>query len=346
MATLFMFDDVNVSLIPTTAQFVAYYTDGTYANFTAMKARVPNAHFLGIAVASSYTTSDARALDVEAGDATNAQAVTWTKIKLAAGVKPVLYTSAGNAQALINALAENGVTRSEYFLWSAHYTGTAHICGSDNYPVADATQYTDTASGVSLDESEISTAFEEGVFGVSPVPPVVSGNTMSQTAYATFTDFAWGTSSTATSYDFQLVQGTTQVYRKTFTGTHAESIPTTAGTTYYWRVAPINANGSGDWSAEKTFTTPADPNAFPAPAKLTMSGWYGVTFTWDSVSLNGTDAATYDVQVLDSTGTQFTEKTVSVTSATVSLPKGTYTLNVWANGGKDAPPHATLKFTF
>lgn len=168
MATMYLFDDVTISLIPSNAAAVAGYVNGTYADMTALKARFPNAHILDIAVSAS---ADATCLDIESGDATNSQAADWVKRQKSRGLaKPVLYTSAGNSQALIDTLASAGIPRSDYVLWSAHYTGSAHICGNDGYPVADGTQFTDTAMGRSLDESEID---EQAFFGANTpsVPP-------------------------------------------------------------------------------------------------------------------------------------------------------------------------------
>lgn len=49
-----------------------------------------------------------------------------------------------------------GAARDEYMIWSAHYTATAHICGPStcgSTVQADATQWTSTYEGVSLDAS-------------------------------------------------------------------------------------------------------------------------------------------------------------------------------------------------
>lgn len=165
------YDDVTASLIPSTATFVFYYCDGRYANFSAVKARCPNATFISIAVTAS---DDAQALDVEPGDATNAEAPGWVKRQRARGVtRPILYTSAGNAEALISECAANGVSRSEYALWTAHYTGKQHVCNSctSDYPAADGTQFTDAAQGKSLDESLLNDSFFAEV--VPTRPPAV-----------------------------------------------------------------------------------------------------------------------------------------------------------------------------
>jgi hypothetical protein len=411
MANLVLFDDVTVSLLPSGYSAYAGYANGIYANLTAIRAKFPNAHILDIAVSSSV---DATCLDIESGDATNSQAVTWTKRQHARGLKfPVLYTSAGNAQALINTLANNGIARSTYRLWSAHYTGRSHICGSDGYPVADGTQWTSTALGRSLDESLISDDFFSNASGTAYTPILSLGTVspavgtvqsrlnvwqpfvktykvlsvdnsygpdtkaavidfqtfakigvdgevgpqtlaalnkapevalpapgvMSQTSAPTFTDFGWAAVPGAKEYDFQLIDASgKQVYRKSFTTTSAEKIPTSPKTTYVWHVASVP---NGAWSDKKTFYTPA-PVTFAAPA-VSVSPWIKRDISWAAVTLNGTAAESYTLQVLDANGKQFAETTVKGTSYTISVPKGTYTIRVWANGAPIAPPHTDVK---
>lgn len=417
MATLAMFDDVTVSLLPSGYSAYAGYADGIYANLTAIRAKFPNAHILDIAVRSSV---DATCLDIETGDATNAQAVAWVQRQHARGLKlPIVYTSAGNAQALINTLASGGVARNTYLLWSAHYTGRAHICSKDPYPIADGTQWTSTALGKSLDESLVSDAFFSNINSASGTAytPVLSLGTvssavgpvqtrlnvwqpfvktykelvvdndygaatkqavidfqtyakisvdgevgpqtlaalnknpevalpvpggLSQTSAPTFTDFGWAAVSGAKEYDFQIIdaQGK-QFYRKAFTDTHAEKIPTSPSSTYTWHVASVP---NGGWSDTKKFTTPAAPPpvTFPAPA-VSVSPWIQHAVTWAAVSLNGKNAESYTLQVLDVNGKQFAETVVKGTSYTISVPKGTYTIRVWANGAPVAPPHTDVK---
>lgn len=150
-----MFDDVNVDLIPADATHIAAYADGTYQNLDKVKARFPQATILTIDVRGYYRNGDC--LDVEPGDATNADAVAWFKARegKTATPKPILYTSAGNVDALIGSMRMAGISRDRYFLWSAHYTGQPHICGSCGYPKVDGTQWTDHSHDRSLDESLI-----------------------------------------------------------------------------------------------------------------------------------------------------------------------------------------------
>lgn len=417
--TLVMYDDVSVSLIPSGATAIAGYADGIYANLTAIRARFPNAHILDIAVSASY---DATALDIESGDATNAQASAWVKRQHARGLKlPIVYTSAGNAQALINTLAANGIARNTYNLWSAHYTGRSHICSKDPYPIADGTQWTSAALGKSLDESLVSDSFFSNsnsasgtaytpVLSLGTVSPAVgpvqsrlnvwqpfvktykvlavdndygpdtkdavtdfqtyaeisvdgevgpqtlaalnknpevalsAPGSLSQTAGATFTDFGWAAVSGAKEYDFQVIDSAgKQFYRKSFTDTHAEKIPTNPSSSYTWRVASVP---NGAWSDMKTFTTPAPPAPVtaPAPSNVKVSPWIKRDVSWDAVSFQGKTVDSYTLQILDVNGKQFAETIVKGTSYTLSVPQGTYTLRVWANGSFPVgPPHTDLK---
>lgn len=150
-----MFDDVDVNLLPANYSVYACYGDGRYANAAAVRSRFPGARVVVIDVRGSYRNGDC--LDVEPGDATNADAVAWFRAREGhtSTPKPMLYTSASNVDALHGTMNRAGISRDRYFIWSAHYTGQAHICGSCGYPKADATQWTDKALGRSLDESLI-----------------------------------------------------------------------------------------------------------------------------------------------------------------------------------------------
>ena len=174
MSTLFMFDDVDVNLLPANADAYAGYLDGHYANFAQVKAAHPATHLVGIVTRAS---DDGEALDVEPGDATIPQAPGWVRRQHARGAaRPIVYISAGNAQQLIGTLAGARISRPAYRLWTAHYGHGQHICGPQacGYPQADATQFTSKALGKSLDESEVADDF----FGAQPLTfPVKQGDT-------------------------------------------------------------------------------------------------------------------------------------------------------------------------
>lgn len=159
-----MFDSIDASLIPP-GQDDAGYVDGRWQTFQLLH----GPHNLSIAV---FATDDADALDVESGDATDAQAPAWVQRELSLGHwRPCVYTSVANAPALLAALAAAGIGRSQIRLWTAHYTYVAHICdqscGLPPGMVADGTQWTDASGGQNLDESTIAADF----FASPPPPP-------------------------------------------------------------------------------------------------------------------------------------------------------------------------------
>lgn len=167
---MFMFDDVNVSLIPKNAQAVAGYADGHWKTWGLIENNFPNAKKLKIAV---FAQDDGDCLDVEPGDATPMQAASWINRQLQNWSKshhdvrrPVVYTNASHGQQLIDMLTKAGFRYGvDYLWWSAHYDPALgqHLCGPrcgfDLRVTAHATQYTDHALNKSLDESVCSPGF-------------------------------------------------------------------------------------------------------------------------------------------------------------------------------------------
>lgn len=170
MTNILMFDDVNVDLLPPADAYAAYI-DGIYANLKQVRDKFPHAHILSVAVRASDL---ADALDIETGDAVISDAPGWFKRALAAGiVRPALYTSVSNVDGLVAEMTKAGIGRSAYRLWTAHYGKGEHLCGpttcGGTSATADATQFTSTANGESLDESICLADFFSGVL---PPPPV------------------------------------------------------------------------------------------------------------------------------------------------------------------------------
>lgn len=160
--SLFMYDDVNVSLIPKDAKAVAGYVGGRWPTYPQVVRDFPHAKKLSIAISA---IENADCLDVEPGDAEPVQAASWVRRQHARGKKrPIVYTSASQVQHLVNLLDGNGLRYGkDYLLWSAHYTGKPHFCspkcGFGIKVKAHATQFTDRAMGRSLDESICSPEF-------------------------------------------------------------------------------------------------------------------------------------------------------------------------------------------
>lgn len=150
-----MFDDTTPSLIPRTAAAAAGYVNGLYATWSTIVSG-PWRYKLSIAVSSG---TKARCLDVEPGDATPADAPGWFKDGADDSQgKPWIYCSVSQADELVETMSAAHIHRSEYLLWTAHYTGSAHRCSASCYPThqkADATQFTDRSHGLSLDESSV-----------------------------------------------------------------------------------------------------------------------------------------------------------------------------------------------
>lgn len=170
--TLTMYDAIvprNLVGLPN-IDALAGYVDGAWPTYTVLDRFAPaGIDLLSIAV---FPQDNADCLDVETGDARNDQAPAWFHRQIARGAaKPCLYTSAGNAAALMTVMASASISRSQYRLWSAHYQSGEHICapGRCGFPQADGTQWTDTVHGLSVDQSLLSATF----FAADPPGPSV-----------------------------------------------------------------------------------------------------------------------------------------------------------------------------
>lgn len=167
-----MYDSISPDQIPADADFAAGYVDGDWPDFDAIKARLPNARILSVAV---FPSDDAECLDIETGDAVPEDAPGWYERQRANGVvRPCLYADADTMAEVVPIILSAGIERSAVRLWSAHYTHTAHICASDTCGATsipmDGTQWTDEAGpgGADLDESLLRGDF----FDDQPAPPV------------------------------------------------------------------------------------------------------------------------------------------------------------------------------
>lgn len=286
MTTYQMLDDVNLaveaSAVTASTRAVAGYVNGKYANWPALVAKYSKTSLFLLSIDVQGNPSiGAQCLDVESGDATIAQAAGWVKTTAAAGKAakdyryyPKLYVQESNLPALVAALSAAGIPRSAYLLWSAHYTGEAHICGPATCGCsiqADATQWTNSYNGASVDASLAYGYFFSGPGGEVPgtitaastlVAPAALKPPESLRSYPSYQGVTldWGAVAGAASYDVQLLAGE-QVGRTEVTVPHV-SLPVTANTDYMWRVACLPG---GEWSAEESFTTPPKPVTETAP---------------------------------------------------------------------------------
>jgi len=175
--TLVMYDSVDLTALPGDGLYFAGYVDGAWVTEPMLRARYPRAHILSIAV---FAGDDAECLDVEPGDATAAQVPAWVARQQARGIhRPVVYTSAGNVNAVLRVLQAAGTGRSGVRIWSAHYGCGEHICGPATcgyidpggqvVAACDGTQWTNQALGRNLDESVLLDDFF-GAPAPSPAP--------------------------------------------------------------------------------------------------------------------------------------------------------------------------------
>lgn len=120
-----MYDSTVPTHIPPYAQAVAGYVNGRYENFYRLGELFPNAKRFAISVTA---TEPANILDVEAGDATPAQAGAWVKARHEQGVKrPIVYADLSTMPDVVDALVKHEIARDRVLLWVADYTGQPHI---------------------------------------------------------------------------------------------------------------------------------------------------------------------------------------------------------------------------
>lgn len=118
-----MYDGVDASRLPTSAQMVAGYVDGLYRWSDADWARFPNSVKVRIAVFSQ--TDDGHVLDVEPGNATPAQSVDWVLMRRRAGVDPTVYMNTSTWPTVRSAFQARNVAEPHY--WVAQYDGIGTI---------------------------------------------------------------------------------------------------------------------------------------------------------------------------------------------------------------------------
>ena len=166
--TIGMADSITVADLPPGMASYAGYVNGRWPTYSAVVAAHPGVQVLSITVVLADT---AECLDVENGDATVAQAPSYVKMRVAAGIwRPVIYTSEANLSAVVGACAAVGLSRDAYRLWSAHYAGK-HICGPTmcgSSVQADGTQWIDHGG---WDESLLTDGFFAPAPAPAPTPP-------------------------------------------------------------------------------------------------------------------------------------------------------------------------------
>jgi hypothetical protein len=114
-------DAAAIAAIPSAIGLVAGYDDGDYAWAAADWDRFPNSVHVHIAVHAS--TNSGSVLDVENGDATPADAVSWVLTRRAAGADPSVYCNQGDPDSGWPAVraAFQGLAVPEPHYWVAAY---------------------------------------------------------------------------------------------------------------------------------------------------------------------------------------------------------------------------------
>lgn len=142
-----MYDSVNVDAIPADAQVVAGYVNGQWPTFFGLAAKFPSASLVSIDVNGQRPGADV--LDIEPGNVGPEAAPAWVA-KHVGPKLPVLYCSVSAAHAVMVAMTSSSLL---YKLWTAHYTGVAHLCsaacGYGTFPegLVVATQWADPKAG-------------------------------------------------------------------------------------------------------------------------------------------------------------------------------------------------------
>jgi hypothetical protein len=137
-------DDPKRTFAGLKVEAVAAYGNGKFANFKTAKRQFPDAHVLEVDVSGEGIGNVG---DFEPGDMPFSRAGTWAKERIKAGVhRPVLYFSASHWGEVMRSLKAAGLSRKDVRIWTAHYTGKAHLCSSacKNLGItgkADATQW-------------------------------------------------------------------------------------------------------------------------------------------------------------------------------------------------------------
>jgi hypothetical protein len=136
-------DSITPTDMPAHQYAVLAYVDGHWPTVEGCRERFPHARIITVATSPRH---DAMVLDVEQGDATIPQAVAWVKSHLDDHrVRPCVYVELSKADELCRELAHAGVKRVSFRLWTAHWSGQAHICDVNHCGLiekaAGATQY-------------------------------------------------------------------------------------------------------------------------------------------------------------------------------------------------------------
>lgn len=160
-----MYDTIYNNQFPAGAQAYAAYVDGGLGdqpNYNYIVKTFPKAEHVSISLSGSV---NADALDVEQDAATASQIPAWCTRQRQRGIqRPIIYANASTMQdSVLPVLSGAKIARGTVRLWTAHYGLGQHICGPSSCRAlsteADGTQWTSSALGRVLDESELQANF-------------------------------------------------------------------------------------------------------------------------------------------------------------------------------------------
>jgi hypothetical protein len=176
-----MYDTIYNDQFPSGAQAYAAYVDGGIGdqpNYAYIVSAFPKAQHLSIAL---FSSDNADALDVEAGAASPSDVPGWYTRQKQRGIqRPCIYANVSTMDgSVLPVLSQANISRSSVRLWTAHYGLGEHICGPDTCGYlsinADGTQWTSSALGLVLDQSELVENFFTTVQGVPVEAELQSG---------------------------------------------------------------------------------------------------------------------------------------------------------------------------
>ena len=170
-----MYDGITAAALPADATMVAGYVDGDWPDADALAARFP--HALVVRIATSAATNDGIVLDVENGDATAEEAVSWVLTRRHAGLDPSVYCGQTAWPQVRAAFDTCGVPEPHW--WVAQYDGIAALpsgtvakqykttAGWDESIVADYWPGVDPEPNPAPEEEEMGTTSVNGRAGLS-----------------------------------------------------------------------------------------------------------------------------------------------------------------------------------
>lgn len=122
--TRILYDAVTASNMPGDGSLYAYYINGLYANGTAVQNDDPGKIYVPITITANLAAQKGWVLDVETGDATPSQSVTWVHNYPGPNNEVTVYCNSSTWPSVRSAFQSAGVSEPSY--WVAEY---------DNNPV-------------------------------------------------------------------------------------------------------------------------------------------------------------------------------------------------------------------